>query len=464
MVTASLTFSRARLCALAVGLSYALFLIYTFVPFRPFDDADIATRVEGSPLDRVFVFAMGAVAVAVIALRLPRALMMLRQSALVWLLTGWCLLSILWSQFPDLTLRRMILFLILNLTAFAIAVGADRLYRLHVILTVFLAAVVLLNLLSAVAMPGLAFTELGLRGIYPQKNVAGMVGMISAFATLTWMFGVRRPLPLLLALAFLAIDLVFLVLTKSKTSLLLGFGAGVLVPMLALLVAHSSLQRQLVAFGVPLLAVVAGVVMALSNLSREELLTLLVGDPTFTGRTIIWEFAWGEILQRPWLGSGYGAFWDVGDANDPLLRARPGTFLSEVDPGVINQAHNGFLEIWLQVGLPALLLAGAIVLQSLGQAFRLSTAPGVPRRERGYYTFLLLIMLVYLLSNATEATLFIRGQLLNNVATLVIFLLHRLVLEERIAARLARAAPRAAEPVSSTRSAGRALPAGPAEA
>lgn len=435
---AALTFNRRQLGTVMTGLTYGLFLLYSFIPFNPFADSDGAARVEGNPLDRMVVFGMAGVALLTLLLHWPKTLMMLRQSALIWILSSWYVLSLVWSQFPEQTLRRTVFFLLLNLTAFAVAVGARHLYRFYVILTVFLGGVVLINVLTAVVVPGLAFSDIGLRGLYAQKNIAGMVGMIGVFATLTWMFGARKPLPLTLALGILVLDFVFLVLTKSKTSLALGFGAGVMVPLMTLVLAHSSLQRYLLGFGAPLLLLVAVLGIFAANLSREEVLTLLVGDPTFTKRTDIWDFAWGEIQQRPWLGSGYGAFWDVGDDNDPLLRAKPGTFLTEVEPGIINQAHNGFLELWLQAGLPALILGVAIVLQSLSQAFRLSTARGVPRRERGFYTFLLLIMLVYLLSNITEATLFIRGQLLNNLGALVIFLLHRLVLEEKITARSQR--------------------------
>ena len=73
-------------------------------------------------------------------------------------------------------------------------------------------------------------------------------------------------------------------------------------------------------------------------------------------------------------------------------------------------------------------------------AFRLCLEAGVSRFERASYLLFLLIMLVYVLSNFMEATLFARGLLLNNIAMLVMFLLHRVALDEAIGRRLGAAA------------------------
>jgi len=75
---------------------------------------------------------------------------------------------------------------------------------------------------------------------------------------------------------------------------------------------------------------------------------LLGRDSTLSGRTAIWEQVWVAILKHPILGYGYAAFWQgmKGESYNVILALR----------FVIFHAHNGFLEIWLELGAVGLLL------------------------------------------------------------------------------------------------------------
>jgi O-antigen ligase len=167
------------------------------------------------------------------------------------------------------------------------------------------------------------------------------------------------------------------------------------------------------------------VVFAAYDFDLDLLLTATLGDASFTGRDELWAFALRAAQERFWLGHGYGAFWDVGLAADPLQRLEPGTWLGDVEIGTINQAHNGYLELWLHVGLPAIIVATLIVVAGAisGVAQSVSTALTVPARAA--IGFMTLFLLVFLFHNLTEASLFMRGAVLSNVAVLFLFVLSR---------------------------------------
>ena len=91
------------------------------------------------------------------------------------------------------------------------------------------------------------------------------------------------------------------------------------------------------------IAVLLGVVtLALGVIFASDILALLGRDATLTGRSDIWREVWRAILKRPLLGYGFSAFWIglKGEAFNVI------TMLGFV----VLHAHNGFLEIMLELG------------------------------------------------------------------------------------------------------------------
>jgi exopolysaccharide production protein ExoQ len=66
-------------------------------------------------------------------------------------------------------------------------------------------------------------------------------------------------------------------------------------------------------------------------------------DISLTGRLQLWVFSFVMALHHPWLGYGYDAFWRSGQgAPEAIWRA-----LQWEAP----HSHNGFLEVWLDLGM-----------------------------------------------------------------------------------------------------------------
>src|SRR5262249_50110753 len=78
----------------------------------------------------------------------------------------------------------------------------------------------------------------------------------------------------------------------------------------------------------------------------------LLSDPTFTGRTDIWQFAIDKILERPWLGHGFGAFWET----EETVYAPELANIAGNESASASHAHNGFLDLALTTGIPGLAL------------------------------------------------------------------------------------------------------------
>ena len=76
---------------------------------------------------------------------------------------------------------------------------------------------------------------------------------------------------------------------------------------------------------------------------------MAAGEPTFTGRTDVWDFAIQEFQKRPIFGYGYHSFWKIGDLS-PAHNA-PYGFVQ-----VAGHGHNGYIDLALETGLVGLML------------------------------------------------------------------------------------------------------------
>ncbi len=268
-----------------------------------------------------------------------------RRAALRWslLLSAWALASTFWSQDPLLTARRAVPF------ALAAAFGAFLAFRLppRRLLILLQVAFALLACWSAVL--ALGFPSIGLdastghsgdwQGAFTQKNACGRA-MVFALATIV--SSERLSLGRALLFAVFTAELVF---SGSRGAWVLG---AVLVAGVIAFRASCRLDRRTRSALLAGSAVVVAFLLAFSLLNFASLAPLLGRDATLTGRTAIWHEVWLAILHHPVLGYGFSAFW----------RGAAGASWSVVVAlrFVLFHAHNGFLEIWLELGVAGLLL------------------------------------------------------------------------------------------------------------
>jgi O-antigen ligase len=100
---------------------------------------------------------------------------------------------------------------------------------------------------------------------------------------------------------------------------------------------------------VMIVTVFSGVVAALLIAKAAVIFEVLGRDVTFTGRIPLWLASWNDVLQRPWLGYGYRAYWLGPDS--------PSQVIWYTDDGRYtypSHGHNAFLDLTLELGFVGL--------------------------------------------------------------------------------------------------------------
>jgi len=333
----------ARAALYAISLYSAI-----VVPLMERGASGSANEDNGNLLNQLVWLALGLLTAALVAIDPKRFAIrpIVRTHAFLLALMGWFVLSTLWSLSPDSTIRRVGLQIII-MSAVAICVVLVR--EAKVIVNDILQVLFIAALVNWVALVVLPPTALGHAGIYLSKNNFG------TFAALMVLLGASRlaagPMWMRLLSAFVvASGFVFLVVSAAKTSI----GLAVLVPAMAFFILVFPLNRVHFAVpaalaGVMLLVTVIGILVTF-NLGTDDLFTFLFGDPTFTGRTTIWQFVWSYVVNRPLIGYGFGGFWSIGNSS-PVQQS--GVWWMK---DIINQSHDLYLDILVQGGIVALAL------------------------------------------------------------------------------------------------------------
>lgn len=338
---------RLPLEDLACAAIFAFFAMQGAIPGIAPPAAHEMTAAAFTTLSTVGGIASQVVINALILILLLRAPRLLLDQILCvpWaaLLAALAVASTLWSIAPLLTLRRSLPFALAGLFGlwFAARFSAARQMRI-LRLTMFalaLATIALVLFAPSLALDHTPGHATDWQGIFTQKNACGRIMVL---ATAVILFGERLTLR---RTAALGLFLLVLLLSGSRGAWMIE--AALLLVWLTVFVARRSGPRirMLIALVAPLLvATAAGVALRYS----WELMHLLDREPTLSGRTAIWSQVAHAIVQRPLLGYGYDAFW----------RGMQGPSL-QIDAAVhfmVEHAHNGFLEITLELGLAGLAL------------------------------------------------------------------------------------------------------------
>jgi len=259
---------------------------------------------------------------------------------------GFAVISAAWSQDAGITLRKGI-FLLLT-TAFGIYFGRRFTVprQMHLICIAALVAS-FLSIVFAVGLPKYGIDhdvhEGVWLGIFTQKNVCAREMLFLLATVLPYQPGrlISRWLRAFTLPAVVAV----VIGTRSKTALL------ILLALLAFFLAMVLYRK--VSRGVVVLASIAALTLAVMLLSLAasslpRLAALIGRDGTMTGRTQIWQAVFEAIQKHPILGYGFSAFWLSlrGESANIILTLR----------WAVPAAHNGFLDIWLQLGVAGLVL------------------------------------------------------------------------------------------------------------
>jgi len=282
----------------------------------------------------------------------PRSLDSLTRWWIVLLLPAWCLLSTLWSQFPELTLRYG-LQLAFTLVVAVVVTGRVSVSTLMRGLFIVYAIGVVLSLVIGYRPMGAAWL-----GIFGSKNAfAAHVAVFALTAMAVTADKGSHPLLRLSALGGLAISGPLLVLAQSAGAILMVMPCLAIMIFTMLTARLSPMQKLfLAAFLAIVVAALALVLMVAGDTLLAEVLEGSGKDATLTGRTDLWATGLSFIAERPLQGLGYRAFWVVGFAPAEELWA-----MFMVPSGAGFNFHNTYISNAVEIGLIGLLLQMMII-------------------------------------------------------------------------------------------------------
>ncbi len=353
---------------------------------------------QSNPINKALSFKILLVVMLLIVVWHKKVIPVVSRENFLWVLVGIAVASIFWSDVPTVTLPKIIN--LIRTTAFGVYFAARFNLKEQLRLLAWALGIgALLSLVFALALPSYGVMGMGSiittetiahagawQGIYGHKNVLGRIMVLSAVVFLLVANNSRRYR--WVAWAGFGLSVILILLSTSKTALI------ILLTIIALLPFYRALRWNYT-LAVPFfitVVLVGGAVAVLLVSNAEGILGVFGRDLSLTGRTDLWAIVLDKISERPWLGYGYGGFWRGwnGESADVWSVVR----------WEAPHSHNGFLDLWLDLGLLGLTTFAlsfiALCLRAVSWLRQTKTAEGL--WPLAYLTFLLL-------ANITESSL-----------------------------------------------------------
>jgi len=350
---------------------------------------------EGNLLDRTIFLVLIVLAIGVLVSRSFNWSVFVARNSVLMLFLIFALVSVIWSDFPFVALKRWIRDLGHYLVVLVALSDPRPLEAIRTLLRRLCYLLIPLCILFSKYFP-----HLGKRynpwtgaayfvGAATDKNNLGVLCLVSGifffWDTVTrWSSRKERRSKRIIVvnIAFIAMTLWLLHYGNSATSrvcLMIGF--------LVIALASSNLARRHPAFLKVLIPVgfCLSLIVVFGFGLKGEVAEAVGRDPTLTERTDLWTVLL-NMHTNPLLGTGYESFW-LG----PRFHWIAQTF------GPVNEAHNGYLEVYLNLGLIGLFLLGGFLITSYRMICRRFTTTS------GLGSLSLALWTVLLFYNITEA-------------------------------------------------------------
>jgi O-antigen ligase len=222
-------------------------------------------------------------------------------------------------------------------------------------------------------------------GIFGHKNELGYMMAWSAGVFLHLGLSINRYRWLMWVLCGISICLI--ILSRSTTSLTIILAMVLLLPFYKLL-KQNNYKLQAIMSIIVLMLLISSSIFITNN--AEGVVGASGKDLTFSGRSDLWEMIIAKIWERPLLGYGFYGFWTTSAASN--LRATLNW---------ASNAHNGFLELLLELGFLGFLTFAAGFIRFFVMA--VTRIVSVAKKPEDYWPMQMLLIIVIV--NFSEARL-----------------------------------------------------------
>jgi O-antigen ligase len=333
------------------------------------DPAEInQSQIEGSGFDRLVLSALLIIAFYVFYSRRDRIIPIFIKNFWLFAFLGYMVLSAFWSDFPFIAFKRWVRVFGTVVMIMLLATENDPLQAGVKVLKQACFFVLPVSLVFIFALPsiGTVFSpDNGLVywcGIATHKNMLGQWATIGMLLFLWLLFDPAATLKnRSVYFCMLALSWLLLIGCKSTTSLSISLvGIGVFT---GFIFAKKTGKYGFIIVFLSATSLLFSALLAtqlfLKTTFISSLLNLAGKDSTLTGRTDLWNHLIAIGSQKMWFGHGYGTFWisKLGDHTRAVLGWG------------MYSAHNGALDLFLQLGVVGLIFLFIYIVFALRGVF-----------------------------------------------------------------------------------------------
>ncbi len=312
--------------------------------------------VNFAPVQLFYVANLG-LTLLFLACRYKRTIYVLLSNPLMLATSTLIALSFLWSASPDDSFTGGI-FATCNMLFAVYVSGRFTLKQQLTILGYVMLSLAILNIVFVKALPlygvmGPPVHTGAWRGVFTHKNGAGKMMVLACGVMLTMFNEVKdNRIKWLYVIGLL---LSFYMIKKTGSGGALVNSMFIMMIVLITQVFKTAPRKLFLAL---IFMTSSAIFISAAYVPIMTFALGLIGkDPTFTGRTDIWEFVFEMIARRPALGYGVGGFWNGTDG--------PSLYIIQRAKWMVPDAHQGFLDMTLQIGVIGTSMVCLVMWQTL---------------------------------------------------------------------------------------------------
>ena len=372
--------------------SFVLIYVTFFTTNIPFDPSNYADTFGGETTNIknqvVYLFLFFS-SLVILSKRFDKILSLIRSEKYLSLFILICLLSAVWSEYPFLSFKRsfqlFVMFLVIT-EALANIEPNILLKQLKIVVSIYL----FFNLYACRFIPAAIDPVFGTwRGMEVQKNWLAQNSLYCLLSSIVFFSFDKTRLAKLYDSALILISVLIIYKAHSSTIMI----AIAIIVWLGVIFKIETIFTR-VGIGRTILGLTFLFILSFSVIFlifSTEIFGLIPGyfgkDLTLSGRVDIWDFVWNDIEKQFLLGYGFATYWIMGSSRIEI-------FASYFEGFMVNSAHNGYLEIILQLGVVGFILFIFPIIAYIYRMFKLNSNQAI------------LIFVSIMTLNYTESVLF----------------------------------------------------------
>lgn len=309
-------------------------------------------NANSNTLDFLLFYGIAVISTILLVPYITEAFDLVRKDKFIAILLCVSFLSSLWSDVPFLTFRKTIGLCGTAVFGLYFAIRYTLEEQLN-LLAIFFIVIILSSFIVGFATPCHGFGEPASiledhgrvvggvhegawRGVFYDKNLLGAIMVLSSFVFL--LIDSHDLKIRIIKWTLLTLSLALLLLSHSQTSLITLIFLLLISQLYKLIRITPTLRIGL------LCLLISIIIIAIPLLFQDSgsLLGALGRNPTLSGRTELWIVIISMIKQHPILGYGYNSVWIDGNKLD---------YIQSMVNWPVTHSHNGYLDLWLQLGV-----------------------------------------------------------------------------------------------------------------